>query len=238
MRTIKNFVLDLDNTLIHTHDEIEDFTMLNIYDDDEKIKYRRHLYVLKFYDGGRGVACGSGTVDIYAGQVRPYCRDFIDYLKEHKYNIAVWSAGQKRYVDEIVKLLFPYNDFQPLVVYNYDDCNTEEGDDNLKKPLDKLFKDKRIKGIFNEKNTFVLDDIPDTFSLNHKNGIEIPEFNSELSIEDITDHNDSFLINLMCWLETKEVAECDDVRKLKKDKVFKKDLKEYNKQLIKEKENN
>jgi hypothetical protein len=234
MSTSKNFVLDIDNTLIHTHDEIEDFTMLNIYDDDEKIKYRRNLYSMKIIDASPNVACGSGNADIYAGQYRPYLRHFLDYLDENDYKIVIWSAGQKKYVDKMVELMYPFKEKQPLLVYNYDDCNTEDGDDDLKKPLDKLYKDKRLKGLFNEKNTFVLDDRSDTFSLNPSNGIEIPVFESKLTVEEIADHDDYELIKLMCWLETKEVKNCEDVRKLRKDKIFKKDLKEYNRQIIRE----
>ena len=101
--------------------------------------------------------------------------------------------------------------------------------------MKKIYDDPRTKGKLNEKNTFILDDRDDTFSLNPKNGIMIPEFESDMSVEDIADHEDSYFLNLMAWLNTKEVRACSDVRKLNKNRVFKKTIKEYQNQLKKEK---
>jgi len=132
------------------------------------------------------------------------------------------------------EIMFPFKEQQPMLIYTYDDCIVGE-EDYLKKPLKKLYNDPRTKGKLNEKNTFVLDDRDDTFSLNSKNGIMIPEFESDMSVEDITDHEDSAFLHLMAWLNTKEVNESNDVRKLKKDRIFKKSIKEYQNQLKKEK---
>ena len=87
----------------------------------------------------------------------------------------------------------------------------------------------------NPKNTFVLDDRSETFSLNKRNGIQIPEFESDMSIDDICNHTDCDLLKLMAWFSTKEVKECDDVRKLNKKNIFGKSLGEYREILQSEK---
>lgn len=51
--------------------------------------------------------------------VRPWLDEFIEYCQSKKYNIAVWSAGHKDYVYEIVNKLFK---FEPLFIYTRDDC--------------------------------------------------------------------------------------------------------------------
>ena len=81
----------------------------------------------------------------------------------------------------------------------------------------------------------ILDDRDDTFSLNPKNGVQVPVFESDMSIEDIKHHEDINFLKFMAWLNTKEVKAATDVRKLKKDKVFDKSLEAYNKLLKEEK---
>lgn len=239
MTTDKYIVLDIDATLVHTHDIDEDgvsgltkFTMLNIYSDREKIKYRRNLYLMKLIDINQ--ESGSGDITMLTGIYRPYLRIFLDFCKNYFKGVVIWSAGQKKYVEKMVEIMFPHTNYQPLIVYTYEDCVVGSGD-YLKKPLSKLYKDKRLKGLLNEKNTFVLDDRDDTFSLNPKNGIQIPVFESDMSIEDISGHEDINLLKLISWLSTKEVKENSDVRKLKKDKIFEKSLEDYNKLLKSEK---
>lgn len=230
----KNIVLDIDATLVHTHGDVEDFSELKIYSNDDALKYRRKVYTMKLVDVS--TPNGVGEITMLSGIYRPYLRNFLDFCRNYFDNIIIWSAGQKKYVEKMTEIMFPFEDFQPLMVYTYDDCLVGR-DDYLKKPLKKLYNDKRLKGKLNEKNTFVLDDRDDTFSLNPNNGIQIPEFESDMSVDDITGHPDDNFLKLMSWFHSKEVRESEDVRKLKKDKIFKKSLKEYNRQLKDENEN-
>jgi len=230
--TKKNIVLDIDATLVHTHGEIEDFSMLKIYSESDRIKYRRKLYRMKLIDVVS--VSGAGAVTTLAGIYRPYLREFLDFCFEYFDNIIIWSAGKKKYVEKMCEIMFPFQEQQPMIIYTYDDCIVGE-EDYLKKPLKNIYNDPRSKGKLNEKNTFVLDDRDDTFSLNSKNGIMIPEFESDLSPEDITDHEDSAFLQLMAWLSLKETKESTDVRKLNKNKIFKRSIKDYQLQLKKEK---
>ena len=241
----KYIVLDIDATLLHTHDveeidgkevdPVKKFEALNIYDDEDKIKLRKKLYVLKIIDVVK--PSGQGEITILTGIYRPHLRVFLDYCRHYFEGIVIWSAGQKKYVEEVVKNMFPFKDFQPILVYHQDDCVIREDDDDIvvNKPLSKLFKDKRLKGKLNEKNTIAIDDREDTFSLNVKNGIQIPVFESDMTIEDIAEHEDVNLLKLMAWLETKEVKNAQDIRKVRKDKIFSRSLEDYNKQLKSEK---
>jgi hypothetical protein len=230
--TKNNIVLDIDATLVHTHGDIEDFSMLKIYSDNDRIKYRRKLYRMKLIDVVS--VSGAGSITTLSGIYRPYLREFLDFCFDYFDNIIIWSAGKKKYVEKMCEIMFPFQEQQPMLIYTYDDCIIGE-EDYLKKPLKKLYKDPRTKGKLNEKNTFVLDDRDDTFSLNEKNGIMIPEFESDMSIEDITEHEDKSFLQLMAWLSIKEVKDCKDVRKLKKDKIFKKNVNDYQNILKKEK---
>ena len=233
--TNKNIVLDIDATLAHAHGELGDFNIRNIYSDSDHIKFRRKLYRMKLVDVVS--ISGSGVVTVLSGIYRPYLREFLDFCFDYFENVVIWSAGKKKYVEKMCEIMFPLKEHQPMLIYNYNDCIIGE-EDYLKKPLKKLYDDPRTKGKLNEKNTFILDDRDDTFSLNPKNGIMIPEFESDMSVEDITDHEDSAFLNLMAWFNTKEVKEAKDVRKLNKNKIFKKTVKEHLKQLKKEKSNN
>ncbi len=55
----------------------------------------------------------------------------------------------------------------------------------------------------------------------------IPEFESDMTAEEIEFHPDNCLIKLMCWLEDEKVKSCKDVRTLNKTGIFDKSLKYY-----------
>lgn len=225
---MKNIVLDIDATLVHTHGHFEKFTMLDIYSDVEKIKYRKRLYHMKLYDVENS---GDGSLLKYGGIYRPYLREFLDYCFDNFENVVIWSAGKKKYVEEMCSILFPLREQTPLLIYTYDDCDTSNGDENIKKPLSKLFKDKRCNGKLNEKNTIMIDDRDDVVDQNPKNAIIIPIFESDMSIEDIENHDDICLIKLMAWFSLVKFKNCNDVRKIKKSDIFDKDIKVYQKLL-------
>ena len=220
----KNIVLDIDATLAHTHGDLEDFNFLNLYSDPEKLKYRRKLYSMKLFD----VSCdpGSGYVIKLAGMYRPYLREFLDFCFDYFDNVVIWSAGKKKYVEKMCQLMFPLEN-QPLNIYTYDDCIIGE-EDYLKKPLKKIYKQFPK---LNEKNTFILDDREDTFSLNESNGIQIPEFESNMTLSDISSHDDICLLQIMAWFSLPKNKSAKDIRKLDKENIFNKSLNDYKKLL-------
>lgn len=101
---------------------------------------------------------------------RPYLLQFLRLLSKH-YTIGVWSAGGKEYVDYIVYNIFTKNRIPLLFVWNGRYCDKE----NFKtiKNLQKVSKRFRIP----MNNITVIDDLPETFSKNKKNAIQIRPFN-------------------------------------------------------------
>ena len=224
-KTDKNICWDIDATLAHTHGDIDNFDMLKIYSKPQQIKLRRNLYRMTLYD----VAVEDGTGDAIelVGIFRPYLKECLDFCFEYFNHVIFWSAGKKKYVEKMVDLMCPLSHKRPTIIYTYDDCDVGK-EDYLKKPLKKLYNDLRLAGLgINETNTFVVDDRDDTFSLNKNNGIQIPEFESDMTAEEIKYHPDNNLLKLMCWFEQEEVRNCKDVRDLDKKKIFKTSLKEY-----------
>lgn len=229
--TGKNIVLDIDATLVHTHGELDNFKMLKVYDPKTQMELRRKVYSMILIDVSSNP--GEGEVTELSGIYRPYLKEFIEFCFQYFDNVVIWSAGKKKYVEKMCEYMFPLKK-QPILIFNYDDCESDEND-FITKPLEKIYKHKSCKGKLNNKNTFVLDDRDDTFSLNKRNGIQIPEFESDMSIEDICNHPDKNLLKLIAWLNTKEVKESKDVKKLNKSTIFKKTLKDYKEILKKEK---
>ena len=219
----KNIVLDIDATLVHTHGDMDDFKMLNVYGNDEQLEMRRKVYNMRIIDVSD--VPGEGEVTDLAGIYRPYLREFLEFGFSYFDNIVIWSAGKKKYVEKMCEYMFPLKK-QPILIFNYDDC---EGDENnlIIKPLEKIYNHPSCKGKLFPENTFVLDDRSETYSMNKRNGIQIPEFESDMSVEDICNHPDVEFLKLMSWLSTKEVRESDDVRKLNKKNIFSRSLKEY-----------
>jgi len=218
----KNIVLDIDATLVHTHGDDDDYINLKLFSDPRMLKYRGRTYSMKLQD----VTSPPGTgeeMKLY-GIYRPYLGEFIDFCFKYFDNVIVWSAGKKRYVEKMCELMFTDRHKQPLIIYNYNDC--EIYDDYIRKPLKKLYNDPRTKGMLNEKNTYVLDDRDDTFSLNKDNGIMIPEYITPLSVKGINKRDEN-LLKFMAWLMTPENKESNDIRNLNKKKIFKTSKDDY-----------
>lgn len=214
----KYIVLDIDATLVHTHGDMEDFKMLKVYGNDEQIEMRRKLYNMRLIDVSD--VPGEGEITDLAGIYRPYLKEFLEFCFDYFGGIVIWSAGKRKYVHKMCEYMFPLKK-QPLLIFTYDDCEGDE-DDYIVKPLEKLYKHPKLRGKLNETNTFVLDDREETYSFNKRNGILIPEFESDMSVEDICNHPDGELLKLMTWLNTQEVKNCKDVRKLNKSNIFNK----------------
>jgi hypothetical protein len=213
-RTDKSICVDLDSTLIHTFTDIKTISRLNVFNGKNR-ELRRRLYVLDLHD----VVSTPGT-GIYSqmwGAFRPSWFRFHDFCRKYFKHIIIWSAGQPRYVEAVTDVLFPDPDFQPIAVYNWNQCVFD--DNNIYKPLDLLYKDPKLAGLIDPTNTFVLDDRDDTFSKNFHNGLLIPAYKILPNERSIMKDDDA-LIKLEEWLCTKEVVESKDIRNLRKDNIF------------------
>lgn len=212
----KYIVLDIDATLVHTHGDGDEYVNLNLFSNPKMQKLRGRTYTMNLTDVT--VAPGTGEEMKLYGIYRPWLKEFLEFCFKYFDHVIIWSAGKKKYVEKMCELMFTDRKKQPLIIYNYNDC--EIYDDYIRKPLSKLYSDPRTKGRMNEKNTLVVDDRDDTFALNKGNGILIPEYEATMSIKGIN-KKDNALLKLMGWLMTDEVRDASDIRKVDKSKIFK-----------------
>lgn len=228
--THHNIVLDIDATLLHTQDNAFDFEKLKIYSNPLRFTIRHKMYHMNLVDVTNEP--GTGNITCLSGVYRPYLKEFLDFCFEYFNNVIIWSAGKRKYVEECCRLMFPID--KPAIIYSWDDCDYRE-DGSLFKPLSKLWNDENLKHLnITEKNTFHIDDRDDVYSLNKENGIKIPEFECDIDIKKIINHEDDELLKLMLWFSQQKVKNSKDVRKLDKKKIFDKTYDYYENLISKE----
>ena len=146
----KVVVYDIDGTLIDTKDEFvpkADFYLEMPNEDSKNIKYS----VFK----------------------RPYLDEFLEHCDQIFDEKIVWSAGEKKYVDLIVKNIFKK---PPSLVWTKNNCENIFNIDYkypIIKPLRKLLKDNDSRGF---DNLFIIDDTKETARKNKYNFINIKSF--------------------------------------------------------------
>ena len=213
--TDKCIVLDLDQTLVATQDDMEQLYELNILKDPQLLHLRNRTYVLCVEDLEKP---GCGTAYNYWGIIRPHTKDFLRFCFDYFNIVAVWSAGQRPYVEQIVDHLF--KDMQkPHIIFTHEDVERDDNGDVVK-PLLKLFEAEEFlsNNMFLE-NTVILDDNAKTFSYNHKNGIHIPEYRPKCTLAGI-ERDDIELLKFKNWLLRKNVIQGTDVTALDKSIIF------------------
>lgn len=216
-QTEKCIVLDLDETLVHTSDDFKVLKRLGIYERPEFLDLRKRVYTLSLDDVVS--KNGQGVRNNLWGITRPHYKEFLIACFSYFKIVAVWSAGQRKYVDAIVDYLF--KDLpRPHVVYSYNEC--AQGEDRyLIKPLKNMIN--QVPGLskyMSLKNTFVIDDRDYTFSDNPNNGILIPGYQPRF-VPDTMRSDDIALAQLMKWFRKPEVMKSKDVRLLDKSQIFK-----------------
>lgn len=168
-RSKKILFLDLDETLVHTDitQEYENYDIeINIPVED-----------------------GEYTVNVF---IRPFTFEFLKFAKE-RFNIVLYTAGMKEYVDPIIKCIDPLEEFFQLRLYR-DSCIE----------LKNFFiKDLGILATFELKDMIILDNCIFSFALNLKNGILISSF--------YNDKQDSELLNVMDYIDSR-IVDANDVR--------------------------
>lgn len=208
-------VLDIDETLVHTFENIEDFYKLSPFTNKKYFSIRKRIYHMELYDVGEPL--GSGDAWEMWGIEREGLIDFLKYcFKRFKY-VIIWSAGQKRYVDRLSERLFRWSN-EPHLILNWDNCR--KADDMYDKPillLKSQFPD--IADSIRLENTFIIDDRQANFEqANINNGIPIPGYtpnpNQELLKPDNT------LQKLIDWFELPSTKRSKDIRKLDKTKIW------------------
>lgn len=208
--TQRCIILDLDETLVHSCEDIGKLSTFGLFRNPGMLDLRRRLYYISMGNYTK-------TPTIW-GVVRPYTENFIQFCFEYFAKVCVWSAGLPEYVDRVVDLIFP-SGYKPHLVYNRNHCHYDTSGE-IFKPIEKM-----AKALSGEKegvkleNTFFLDDRPQAFLKNPQNGIIIPPYEPEEDINTFLQEDDH-LVRLMQWLSKPEVIAAKDVRLLDKSRIF------------------
>lgn len=217
-------VLDLDETLVHSIDDMEYLHELELLNNPRYLNLRPRLFTLRL-DNIMSKP-GSGVVHEMWGTTRPYLKEFLKFCFTYFSQVIVWSAGKPGYVHEVVRKIF--KDLRmPDRILTSEDCVYPYGkkDEPSYKPLRKIIgapisvnqplDDRGLQHIF------ILDDRKTTFSVcNPRNGILIPQYDAE-DPESIMEDDTTFL-QLMDWFRQPEVMTSNDVRRLNKRYIFNK----------------
>lgn len=203
----KALVLDLDSTLIATADNFEDLHDINIYNDNKYLPIRNRIYASKVFSDSSG-----DKINLW-GMERNDTMDFIKYVNDHFMFVAVWTAAESDYANEICKTVFR-DTTMPEVIWSRKMC--EKDGNNYIKPLDKMIDHYKNRGL-TRSNTLIVDDTETTFMYNKENAIHIPAYN--INLESL-DTNDDCLLRLMNFFNTSKFINCTDVRTLNTRKIF------------------
>lgn len=217
--TDKCIVLDLDETLVHSHADsnIDLLKELKLYSDPHLIDVRQRSYKITMEDVIH--KRGTGDKTEMWGIFRPYVREFLIHCFSYFKIVIVWSAGRRNYVHTIVDQLFA-GLRRPHVIYTYDDIEKLHSG-TLIKPLNKLIE--KIPGLnkyMSLENSFIIDDRTSVFhDPNPDNGIEIPAYKPAFNIKSLRG-DDRALLQLINWFNRPEVVSSKDVRLLDKSRIF------------------
>ena len=180
-------VLDLDETLVYVTDmKNDDLPIMQIpfeyyvYDDSE-------LYIKKNMkiQGYQNMEKATNYLII-----RPGFNKFISEVKKYFDEIFIFTSSQYSYAEEIVKIIDKNKYISKI--YSRKDCSFYN--DVFYKDLNKIKKDLS--------NTIIIDNFPESYLLQHFNGLPIPSF--------MGDPNDNELIKLLPILE--KLSKVKDVR--------------------------
>lgn len=209
----QTIILDIDETLVHTYEDIKGFKELLKDNTRDGIKAKNKIYQMTLIDVGEPI--GSGDVWTMWGVERNGLQEFIDYCFKRFENVIIWSAGQQRYVNRLTERIFRKSKFEPTLVLHWDDCYYNEKTGEYSKPIEYISKKHKIPNVTLE-NTFIVDDRALNFeNCNNDNGLLIPKYHPGNTKEDILSHDDA-LKKLIFWFDTPSVKKSKDVRKLKK----------------------
>ncbi len=218
--TNKVIILDLDETCIHTYQNMDDLKKLNIMHDPKLIDLRQRLYVLNINDVGER---GNGQKSpLLWGVERPYLQEFLTFLGMYCRELIVWTAGMPPYAKAIVNHIFRGLP-KPKVVYARTEC-VNEGTVNsphYTKPISKLINSpyNQLHQIMDESNTMIIDDRLDYVKPNFSNAIIIPPYTPAPTIENLR-QSDTALLKIMTWLNDQSIRQAPDVRVLPKEHIF------------------
>lgn len=217
--TDKVIILDLDETCIHTYQDMNVLNDLGIMKNPQLMDLRQRLYVLNINDVGQK---GDGRKSKLWGIERPYLSQFLKFLTIYCREVIVWTAGVPSYAKAVVNHIFR-GIKKPAIIYARTECENEGSSTNphYTKPISKLINSNynKINKVMNESNTMIIDDRLDYVKPNFSNAILIPPYNPSPTIDNLRE-SDTALLKIMTWLNDRSIRYVHDVRSLAKDNIF------------------
>jgi hypothetical protein len=225
----KTIILDIDETLVFCWDkpkfldELKILTDKNIrnrfydsegqYDFTIDVNMQSRPSLLNLWN-----SLSTPNINTYWGLYRPHLKDFARFISNYFDNVIIWSAGIHNYVHNITDLIF--KDLKkPKLILSREDC-VPYVNNILYKPISHI--QTNFNNIINLdlRYTLVVDDRIYNFMDNPANGILIPPYSPEPTLESLTNRSDSRLLELKLWLQSPEVVNSTDYRNLNKNNIF------------------
>ena len=207
------WILDMDRTIVFTTaeepDSVERLRGLGILRDIE-LKQR----ICRFEVCDATTAPGSGCREEMWGVIRPGLDEFLDTAERTVDYIVIWSAGTPRYVDETCRYIFAGRRPPDLILHR--NSFLENGRPIEGKPLSRLVGHPHLPG-FSLARSLIADDRGDNFLDNPGNGVLIPPYEPEWTVEGIRRPDDA-LPRLSRWWRLN--ADAPDFRILDKSRIF------------------
>ena len=213
-----NCVLDLDDTLIHSF-FLSQQQLDEIITKEEYSYLKDRMKILHIVDINDDDVAGKGNISIVMVVLRPYMKEFLEFIFSYFDEISIWSAGHKRYVRAIESIIFPTDNklysTKNVKVLSRKDCNE----------ITKIsvLKDLASKG-YDLNRTLLIDDNQTTSVNNKDNAIHLPAYDLKLKKEHII-YDDKSLLKIIDWIKENNVNQCSDFRKLNKKNIFSKQVK-------------
>lgn len=208
--TNRCIVLDIDETLVHTFENVSDLYQLRLFDNPKYLPIRQRLYVMSLPQTG----------NICWGITRPHAKEFLRFCFSYFRTIIVWSAGIRPYVEGVCKILF--RDLPaPNLILAREDCEFNPAIQSLSKPLDRLYYTHAT--VCTAKNTLILDDRPEVVGNNPHNAVVIPPYRPATTIDDLM-RDDDRLTQFQNWLLQPRIILAADVRDVDKSDIFPLDI--------------
>lgn len=206
--------LDLDSTFVHSYFEEEEIEEIeNFLQSDIDPSLRDRIYKIELVDSQDNSIKGIGEVESFYMILRPYTDDFLEFLACNCKEIHIWSAGQFRYVKSVVHVLFnPRNKKLKQLPKNIlSRVHCDIGKDYVLKDLNEHHRDLS--------KVLIIDDRDDTFQNNIDNGIHIPVYAPDITIENFN-RDDKTLLELKEWFRSLNRIKPSDIRNVPKDDIF------------------
>lgn len=224
-RTNGTIVWDLDQTLVHSSANLNEFSNLKLYSDPANFDIRDRCVKFNFtYDG---------ETHTYWTIFRPNAYKALKFSFEHFANVVVWSAGVDPYVEQIVKFLF--RDLpEPDAWFGRSFCGDPvtlpdgtidyfagkptilpNGDSLYTKPLSKLSSYLNLP----VRTMTIVEDRAVVLNTNPNNGILIPAYSPSFNVNAIRTYDDS-LDKLIKWYSRIEYVRSPDITVLPKRHIF------------------